>query len=173
MVLIFLAAACLKPTPPLETGGGRPLVVVNVLDAATDAPAVDTPERFDAAVLETVSRRKLVPRLLEAEGELAAVQGSRETGPRVRALAPALAGAPVLLVETRPVYYSELNGQYRWTVGVVVTLQGGETPSTRSFDVPVFLQYHHQREADAVDAAAPVVARKIGEVLDGWLGGGG
>lgn len=173
MVLILFALACLKPTPPVEAGGGRQLLVVNVLDAASDAPAVDAPERFDGAVLEAVSRRKLVPVLLQSEGELAGVLGSRETGPRLLALAPAAAGAPLLLVEMRPVYYSELNGQYRWTVGVVLTLQGAPTPATRSFDVPVFLQYHHQREADAVDAAAPVVARKVGEVLDGWLGGGG
>jgi hypothetical protein len=56
---------------------------------------------------------------------------------------------------------------------VVVSLEGPGAPAARSFDVPVFLQYHHEREADAVDAAAPIVARKVGELLDGWLGGGG
>lgn len=173
MVLIFLAAACLKPTPPLETGAGRTVVVVNLLDAPTDAPATDTPERLDRAVLDAVSTRKLVPRLLEAAVDLAPAHTSRETAPRLRALTAAAGDNAVLLVETRPVFYSELNGQYRWTVGVVVSLEGPGAPAARSFDVPVFLQYHHEREADAVDAAAPIVARKVGELLDGWLGGGG
>jgi hypothetical protein len=173
MVLILLTAACLKPSPPLQTGAGRPLRVVNLLDAADDGPTRDTPDRFDSAVLTEASRRSLVPALVQEPRPLEPLTATRETAPRVRLLAPDPAAGAVLLVETRPVYYSELNGQYRWTVGVVVTLAGAETPYTRSFDVPVFLQYHHEREDEAVNAASPVVARQVGEVLDAWLGGGG
>lgn len=173
MVLIALSLACLKPAPPAQNGALRPLAVVNVLDAANDRAAVDTPDRFDAAVLGEVSRRALVPTLLQGPETLAPLTPNRETSQRLRALAPQMGTEGVLLVETRPAYYSELNGQYRWTVGVVVTLASGGQTASRAFDVPVFLRYHHEREEAAVDAASPVVARKVGEVLDTWLGGGG
>jgi len=88
-------------------------------------------------------------------------------------MAPEFRDGWLLLVETRPVYYSELNGQYRWTVDVSITLGGASALYSRNFEVPVFLRYHHEREADAVNAASPVVARQVGEMLDAWLGGGG
>jgi hypothetical protein len=173
MVLVLLLSGCIKPAPPATTGGGRTLTVIGVMDVADARPAEDTPVRFDTAILGAVGARNLVPNLVESADRLAPLTPNRDTAPRLRALADEAGNGPLLLVETRPVYYSELNGQYRWTVGVDVTLAGAPSPFSAHFDVPVFLRYHHEREEEAVDAASPVVARKVGEVLDAWLGSGG
>lgn len=171
MVLILLSLACIKPTPPLATGADRPVAVVGVIDAAGATPAADTPDRFDAALLAEARVRKLAPALTEGADVLRTCTDKRTTEQRTEALQGA---APTLLVETAPVFYSELNGQYRWSVGVKVTLAvAGHAVQSASFDVPVFLRYHHEREAEAVDAAAPVVARHVGELLDNWLRSGG
>lgn len=170
MVLSLLFLACIKPTGPVLTGADRPITVVGVLDAAGDAAASDTPKPLDDALLAEARLRKLSPTLEEAPAVLGTFTDKRQTDQRLEVL-----GADAtLLVETAPVFYSELSGQYRWTVGVKVTLAiGGKHVQEAAFDVPVFLRYHHQREADAVEAAAPVVSRRVGELLDGWLRSGG
>lgn len=166
MVLTLLSLACIKPTPPEAAEVARTVDVIGVIDAAGAAPATDTPERFDASITHELGRRNLTPRLVEAPEVFAGFSEHRDTRERFAA-----GGAePLLLVETAPVFYSELNGQYRWTVGVkVAVVTDGQAVQSVSFDVPVFLRFHHEREADAVDAAAPVVARRVGEVLDTWL----
>jgi hypothetical protein len=94
----------------------------------------------------------------------AAFQGTRDTRRRVELLHPT---RPTLLVETETSFYSELSGRYRWNVHVVASIEPAGV--SESFDVPVFLQFAHEREAEAVSAAAPVIARRVGELVDGWL----
>lgn len=173
MVLVFALAACLKAPAPMQTGNARQIVVANVMDSTTDAAAAGTPAGFDAAVVGAVGRRKLVTVFVEGGPAFDTFTAVRDTSRRITALKVESGDASLLLVETAPVFFSELNGQYRWTVAVHVTLVADGTFNEARFDVPVFLQYHHQREAEAVEAASPVVERRVGEVLDAWLAAGG
>ena len=55
-----------------------------------------------------------------------------------------------------------------------LTFKGTESLAqgvTEVYQVPVFLQFHHQREAEALEEAAPVIARKVALLVDGYLGG--
>lgn len=175
MVLTWLFWGCIKAAPPLAVGDDRALAVVVLLDRAGADPTEDGPPRLDAAVLETVAARKLTPQLLEHGELLATLTGARDTALREAQLRAESPEGPILLVETRPAYYAEMNGQYRWVVGVTVTLfpTEGRPVLSDKFEVPVFLRYHHEREAEAADAAAGVVARHAGEVVDNWLRSGG
>lgn len=174
MVLVLLLLGCLKAPAPVQTGNARQLVVANVLDSTTELVARDTPSGFDGAVLGAAGRRKLVTLLVEGGSAFDTFTAVRDTSRRITALKGESRDTPLLLVETAPVFFSELNGQYRWTVAVHVSLVAVDgTFSEARFDVPVFLQYHHQREAEAVEAASPVVERRVGEVIDTWLSGGG
>ncbi len=166
--------ACIKPTPPATAEAGRTITVVSVADGAGVAATVDTPERFDSAVLAALSARGLSPELVQGQDTLAALSSARESSLRVRRLQGEFVDA-MLLVETRPGFYAEMNGQYRWVVGVTLTLSSGASRPNQQvvFDVPVFLRYHHQREAEAVDAASGVVARRVAELVDDWLRSGG
>jgi hypothetical protein len=79
----------------------------------------------------------------------------------------ARADGVVLLVEVRPVFFSLMNGRYRWTVGVELALLEPARDAVReSFDVPVFLAHQHEREAAALAAASPAIARRLGRMLD-------
>ena len=169
MVLTLTLLGCMKPSLPLQSGTPREVNVLGVLDAVCDCAAVDTPSAFDAEMTDVVRAHGLTPRLLEGEETMRAMNVDRETTQRGVGLMVVTGVVPLLLVETAPVYFSELNGQYRWTVGVALTFSDGESFRQATFEVPVFLQYHHQREADAVDASAPVVTRRVGELLDAWL----
>lgn len=170
MVLTLLILGCMKPSLPVQSGTPRSVHVVGVLDAVCDCAAVDTPSAFDERILDVLRDRGLLPRLHEGQDTMRAMTVDRETTQRAVGLMVGFEAVPLLLVETAPVYFSEMNGQYRWTVAVALTLSDGETFRQATFEVPVFLQYHHQREADAVDASAPVVTRRVGEMLDAWLG---
>ena len=175
MVLILGLLGCLKPAPALQNGGDRAIEVLCVVDSAGERPAAVAPATFARAIESAVALRHLQPaavdpQLFETDGLFSKV---RDTAHRAESLRLSIS-APFLLVESAPLFYSELNGQYRWTVGVHLSLQGAQgSPSHAEFDVPVFLQYHHDAEPEAVTAAAPVVARRVGELVDNWLAGGG
>ncbi|MSQ01411.1 MAG: hypothetical protein EXR71_05895 [Myxococcales bacterium] len=167
--------ACVKPMPPATAEAGRRITVVGVLDGTGGADTVDTPARFDAAVLEALSVRGLSPELIQDPDAIGRLSSARESSLRVRRLRGEFAEGALFVVETRPGFYAEMNGQYRWVVGVTLALSASEGRPTQQavFDVPVFLRYHHQQDADAVDAASGVVARRVGELVDDWLRSGG
>lgn len=175
MVLGTLLLGCIKSGGPIASGDDRPVAVVVVMDRADDTPTADAPARLDTAVLDAVTARHLRPALLQHGELLGMLTGARETSLRYAQLRAEAADQPILFVETRPAYYAELSGQYRWVVGVTVTLFPLEDRPVVSdrFDVPVFLRYYHEREEAAVDASAGVVARHVGEVVDNWLRSGG
>ena len=74
-----------------------------------------------------------------------------------------------LLVESEVAYYSLLSGRYRWTVDVTLTLVPAGL--TDHFEVPVFLEFQHEREAEALAAATPVITRHVDDLIDDWLSG--
>lgn len=98
----------------------------------------------------------------------------RTTRYRVDHVAAGTQAPLVLVVETFARYGSQLNGRYRWTVQVTASVAPSDDVEqlvSSDFNVPVFLQYHHEGEAEAVQAAAPVIERQVGYLLDQVLGG--
>lgn len=169
MVLVALLA-CIKHLPPTVDGGGRAVSVVAVVDNVGDAPTADAPESLDTAVAAALSARKLSPNVLSAEAWQTALGPARGTEQREAALAASSPGQPSVLVELTPAFYSELSGQYRWTVGVKMSLTVPDSNTfDASFSVPVFLRYAHEGASEAVANAAPVISRRLGEMVDIWL----
>ena len=84
-----------------------------------------------------------------------------------RAAALVEAGKPsglLVLVEAEATFYSQLRGQNRWVVRVEATAVSPGSPENaivRRFDVPVFLNYTHQREAEALTSAGPTISRRV------------
>ena len=75
----------------------------------------------------------------------------------------------LLLVETRTRFYSQLNGRYRWTVDAKITLakrEAREEAVSSSIDVPVFLDFDHQREREALVVAGPRIADEVARLAD-------
>ena len=169
MVLISLLG-CLKHAPSAADGAGAVVTVVALEDRLGTDPVCGVPAALNTALASAVAARKLAPEVLFGGDAAAAVGSARSTEQRLSALA---AGAPdkaKLLIETTPSFYSELSGQYRWTVGVELSLVVPDgTHFDAEFSVPVFLHYAHEGQDDAVAQAAPVIARRTGEMLDIWL----
>ncbi len=168
-MVLGLLLGCLKPAPPVP-GDGVTLNVATVMAPLTGAISA-APPKFEMGLVVPLSSRGAIPAFVTGPDELTLLARYPDSAQRLDALAQTQVGA-VLLVETAPSFYSELNGQYRWTVGVRLSLaEGDDDPLYATFDVPVFLRYHHEREAEAVVAATPVVSRRAAQLVDTWMAG--
>jgi hypothetical protein len=79
-----------------------------------------------------------------------------------------------VIVAAEAHFYSQIEGRLRWTVAVdllLATPGAPERPVVHHFEVPVFLQFLHEKEDAAVEAAAPVIARQVASHAGAWLGG--
>lgn len=166
MVLILSLLGCLGGHAPVRAVAPTPIDVVPVLGNLESAAVADAPERFDEALLDALASRNLQPTLLAPERYVEAFATRRDTTRRLEVVAGPDA---LLLVETDAAFYSQISGRYRWTVSVTLTL--APAGLTETFEVPVFLQFHHEREAEALAAATPVIVRRAGDLVDGWLAG--
>lgn len=166
MVLAALFA-CAKSGAVLADGENAPITVVAIVDTVGAAGTHDAPSRLDEALVASLQSRSLQPTVLEPERVESTLAGNRGSEQREQALIAAFSGQATLLVETAPQFYSELSGQYRWTVGVKLRLASpGSTQLDSEFSVPVFLSFAHEGELEAVGAAAPIIARRVGEMVD-------
>lgn len=166
MVLILAALGCVARHEPVRADTPTPIDVVPVLAGVDDPAVTDAPERLDEALVQTLSAHNLQPTLVPADRWTQAFVTTRDTPRRVEHLAPK---GNLLLVETEAAYFSQLNGRYRWTVDVTLTLVPAGLSDT--FEVPVFLEFQHEREEQALAAATPVIARHVGDLVDDWLAG--
>ncbi len=136
---------------------------------------VAAPDPLVQALVDTLEARNLPATLLAAEHYAGAFATQRTTRHRLRHLAALPEPTELLvLLEATPRFDSQLNGRYRWVVDVTLSVapsQDLDMALSETFEVPVFLGFHHQREAEALAASAPVVQRRLGRLLDGYLGG--
>ncbi len=171
----LLLVGCAPKAPPLQATSPLPTVVATAA-ASTDSRAITAgPVALSDALVETLAARNLTPALVDAAGYADAFAGQRTTAPRLRHLVTQADGAALLvLCEATPRFDSQLNGRFRWVVAVTLSVsptQDLDLVSTETFDVPVFLSFHHEREPEALAAAAPIVQRHLSRLLDGVLGG--
>lgn len=162
----LVALACIPKAQPVKAKSPLP-VAVACLHGSAAAPAEVSKE-----ILAELAARNLRPKLVPVE----ALGTRRTTGQRMAALSTAAGEADLLvLVETDASFYSVLNGRYRWTVGTRMTMgrRGEEEVSERAMDVASFLDYEHQKEADALAAAAGRIGAELGRLADDYLGGSG
>ena len=164
----FLAAAlsvyltaCIKPAPPSTLGQGQPIAVAILVDNT----GVELPVEFQQAIHGALDARGLSPKAVPS------IEAGKNQAYRLNALDQSSASPYVLLVESQATYFSQIAGRFRWTVQVNLALSrdGGEDVVFRELQVPVFLQFSHQKEGAALIEAAPMVARQLGELVDELL----
>lgn len=175
LLLLAGLAGCLARQPIVQAPQPVPVAVATVLGGVESKDLLEVPDDFQDRIDHVVSARNLVARPLEPSRFKAAFTDSRSTAHRLLWLDGAAGDAGLLLlVEAEARYFSQLNGQYRWTVEVHATLAPPHQPeaaTTADFEVPVFLQFHHERETEALSAAAPVIERRVGSLIDEYLAG--
>ena len=75
-------------------------------------------------------------------------------------------GAATLTLRTETEFFAQVAGRYRWTVRVRATIDRTSDRVEKTWDIPVFLVYDHEREVEAVQAAIPSIERHLDALLD-------
>tara|TARA_R110002073_G_scaffold336372_1_gene532641 strand:- start:69919 stop:72168 length:2250 start_codon:yes stop_codon:yes gene_type:complete len=173
LVLALLSVGCLKAKPTQRLQKETPIAVAIVHDKGSALGAV--PGALQSRVQEILAERNLLQVAIAQASFESEFLKKRATRDRFESVAQLSGNAQItLLVETRAQYYSQLNGRYRWTVYVKLSLAkaGAVIPdSETSFTVPVLLSYDHQREKEALAYAANTIANKLGKEVDTFIAG--
>jgi glycosidase len=173
IVVLAVLAGCIKPKPPVRYDKPFSVAVVLVRDDVLSKAAHPVPDALRAAVQQELQARNLRPAFVDPRAYQGFFNDVRDTERRLAYVAGLPEPADVtLLVETQATFYSQLSGAWRWTVYLKVSVIGrGDTraPLTRQHDIPIALQYGHEREPEAVATLAPELARHAALLLDSYL----
>lgn len=173
LVIALFWSGCLKDSPPRRLQQETPIAVAIVHDFGNEL--ADVPGALTSEIGDVLSERNLISRQVDRGSFEADFVRKRASKARFQSISALAQGAPLaLLVETRAQYYSQLNGRYRWTVYVKMTVakSGDAAAATAtSFTVPVMLSFDHHREVEALAYAAGPIATKIGKVVDDFVAG--
>ncbi|MBT3220201.1 MAG: hypothetical protein HN348_14020 [Proteobacteria bacterium] len=148
------------------------------------AAAVSFPDRKDVTGIpqelaqmmrHELEKRNLQAEILDESTFTDAFASKRRSLHRASFLSENHGGTDLLLmVEAEPRFFSLLTGRYRWTVDATISLWPpealDETVST-VVSFPIFMEFHHEKEAEVLEAASPVLQRHLGHLLDEYLSG--
>lgn len=164
---LLMLVGCIKNPALTQAPSPMPVAVSTVLESTEVAGVHEVPEAVTNRLTEELTKRNLVPQSVDGTG---APGGG--TDHRLTWLAESESGAKaVLLVEATARFSTQVNGRYRWNVTGTISLvpTGPEEPMSADLNIPVALVYAHQDHADALTEASPLVARRVGSLLEGWL----
>lgn len=170
---LVLAAGCVTTPRVVRLPEKTPVAVAFVLDREHEAGVSDVPEALKRKVLEQLAARNLEPKVLPFESYGRLFEPVRDTQRRLGRLSSV--DAPlVVLVETKAVFFSALNGRYRWMVYARLTAakkDGSVAPLTVSIDQSAFVEYAHEKAPEALSTLSQTIAERLGALLDDYLGG--
>lgn len=167
IVAVLLSLSCMPKVPRQRLENATPIVVGYIVDPTYSGDPTTAPEPLKDAIAKALEERNLS--VVEAPFEV--LNGQRITDTRKAALKAHQPDAPYfLLVELRVHFFSQFDGRYRWEVGTALTVsKNGGVESRDAFELPVILQYSHEKQSAALNTAAADIASRLGGVIDGLL----
>lgn len=177
VVLLVGATSCLPRIPRQRLSERAKIAVGYIVDPQYAGAAFAPP-----AALKDAIKKELDDHNLEiVDVPLEGIAAQRLTDARFVAVEKAAGEARfLLLVEQRVMFFSQIDGRYRWEVGTALTASrvrsagepaagiGGNTAKD-TFEIPVILMFDHEKEAEAISYAATDVSNRVGLLLDGVL----
>ena len=167
--LALFLAACIHKAPAQRLPQAAPLAAALVADRRDGAGVEELPAEVQDRVFQEVSAHNLEPRAVDGAATLGT---ARNTQQRLALLARGGDAPYLLLLEARVAYYDTLQGRFRWVVYARATVARRDdllSAAASEFEVPVFLLYEHDREPEALKAAAAALAERTGALLDSFL----
>ncbi len=172
---LLATSGCMPKTAPVRAPQAWSAGLVGVLTGADTSTVAGLPPGVVRRLLAALDARGLSGSEVPVSGLSQALLARRDTPQRWGWLAENTAPSDLLfLVEASAFYDTQIQGRLRWTVHSSLTIGLRNKPDsvlTRSIDAAVFLQFLHQKEADAVAEAALTIERAAARLLDDWLRG--
>lgn len=169
ILFLSLAAlpACLKAPPPVAAAAPAPAALAALRAMPDSAEVVAAPPRLIEGLAEELQMRNLQATI---QDDISPFGGGKGTVARLESLGTAHRGAAWwVLVETDASYFAQVAGQYRWIVRAHLSVVPSAAPAEGTgleVEIPVFLQFSHEKGDAALAAATPALRRRLGELLD-------
>ena len=155
--------SCIKPpisSDIVQSMEKKHLETILVLDAQKTK---EVPESLERELKEKAKEHNIILDVQELPRNFADIS---QTERRIQSMS-----SPCLLLETKATFFSLLDGRFRWEVEASYTLRDGDSIYTKTIQIPVFLQYHHQRESEAILEAQIPLLRTLDTLLNEYLVG--
>ncbi len=165
MVLMPFLWACTMGKQPISTVQPHDVYIVSSLDKLDTRESNPIPASMQEKIVSAMKKRGVQAKSLQFVQSYADRRNSEQ---RIKLFDE----RPLLLVETQAQFFSQLEGRFRWTVDVqfhLIAVDG--TTYMRKFSIPVFHQFHHQREQESLEAAEGQIVRKLEGLLDDYVRG--
>ena len=172
LLSVVLLAGCIKRAEPVMAPDPTPVTAVFLFDQEQEPEVLDAPDSLVRAATSLLQGHNLVAEPLDRGEWAESFSTLRSTRQRMMHLFDTGDSDVVLLVETRARFGSLIEGRYRWTVPVQLTLarRGSEDfPVQASMEVPVFMRFAHEQGLEAVEAAGPTITRRLSRMADELL----
>ncbi len=173
-LLCCLLVACVSKHQPVQAPSSATVAVAASMSVLDSTEVSGVPDSLAGGIVGLCAERNLQPSAMQPGSFTEAFVSKRTTQHRLAHVAESTDAELLLLVETTVAYYSQMNGRYRWTIEVDATVSPRDDLSqafSAHFQVPVFLEHYHEKEAAALDAGIPLLERRLGALLDAYLGG--
>jgi glycosidase len=171
----LFACACVSSSAPVVAPPGSRVALAFVVDDPDHREIADAPPALHREIGELFESRRIAVDDVAFERLRDAFRSRRRTEHRLEALAAASSSSGVVcLVELMPRFFSQLAGRYRWTVQVRAAIaERGQLGDAiiEDYELPVFLEYTHENETDALERVAPALERSLRSLLDDFIGG--
>ena len=164
----FLFTACLPSIPLQKLDTPTPIALGYIVDPTYSGGATTAPQPLKDAIAAELQKHNLTP--VEVPLEVLATQ--RLTDARFEALKKAADAPFFLLIEQRVMFFSQIDGRYRWEVGTNLTSSRADGAMARDpFEIPVVLMFDHEKQPEAIANAKDDIAKRVGVLMDGLLAG--
>ena len=172
---VLLLVGCVSKHQAVQAPGDMAVSVAASMAVLDSTQVAGVPEPLVDGIVGLCSERNLTAEAVAPASFTEAFATKRTTQHRLALVSDVSTDTDLLLlVETTVAYYSQMNGRYRWTIEVDATISPRNDLSqafSAHFQVPVFLEHYHEKEAAALEAAQPLLERRLGALLDAYLGG--
>ena len=175
LFLLVFSVGCLPQVPVARLATPTRVAIALVVDFDDRTSVEDVPAAYQERLAAALQIRNLVPQVIPFADLAPSFATTRDTPRRLAKVVDLSSAAPiVVLVETKALFFSQLNGRYKWTVATRVTIADPRT-SDKAQDIELehsaILDFDHERESEALSRVAPLVADRVGVLLDRFLAG--
>ncbi|MGV3619795.1 MAG: alpha-amylase family glycosyl hydrolase [Archangium sp.] len=169
VLLALFTSACLPKVPRQRLTERARVAVAYVVDPSYAGQPFAPPEALKKKFAADLDDHNLEI----VEVPLDAIAAQKLSDSRFNALKAAVPDAPFyLLVEQRVHFFSQLDGRYRWEVGTTLTAARADGSQARDqSEIPVILLFDHEKQKEAIAAAADDLVTRVGQLMDGVMAG--
>lgn len=169
LALLVLMTGCMTTSQSVRLAAPADTQVAVVLQFPDRPEIAEVPDSTTNRIATELKKRNLTARIVPHNSFTKSFETRRSTSQRVSDLSE---GGYLLLVEAEVRFYSLLSGKYRWDISGRITFVAPDGEQTTApLDLAAFLDFDHQREAEAIAYVEVAIAERAGQVADRLLAG--